>query len=539
MNKVFIPYIYIVLFSLSSIQSFSQVYSLKILSKDSIENSFLKKVNFKTTHSTKEKTISETKVISNKLKRIGFFLNSIDSIKRKDSLYTSYYSLGKKIDSAFIFNTKDKSTHSISIEKLPDFLSSISNKLDSKGKSFSKTQLKNIRINNNKLFADIFSNESKERIINKIVIKGYDNFSKSHIKHFLKIKKNTILSKDKLTQISSSIRNLDFVSEIKPPEVLFTKDSTFLYLYLKKTKNNSFDGLVNFSSNQNGNGLSFNGHLDLKLNNILNTGEKFELTWNANGNERQDFNLKTEIPYIFNSPITPSLHFNIYKQDSTFLNTELNTSLKYNINQRFSTSLVYNSINSTNSLQTTTNNLVKAYSSFFTGIEAVYKTKSLDFKNQNKFFVRLQPLIGKRTLNNTNTNQFKIESEINYLLKLNPRSFIYLRNHTGYLESNNYLQNELFRIGGINSIRGYLPQSVFIDKFSYFNIEYRFKTSNNNYLYSITDFDLIKTNNQLLTIGAGYNFSLNSSLININLTFNYTSNNLSHPTLTLIFKNTF
>ena len=93
---------------------------------------------------------------------------------------------------------------------------------------------------------------------------------------------------------------MQFISEIKPPEVLFTKDSTLLYIYFKKQQNNSFDGIVNFTSKEDG-GVLFNGNINLKLNNVLNTGERFELFWNSIGEERQEFKLSTNLPYILNS----------------------------------------------------------------------------------------------------------------------------------------------------------------------------------------------------------------------------------------------
>ena len=39
----------------------------------------------------------------------------------------------------------------------------------------------------------------------------------------------------------------------------------YIYLYLKKKNANKFDGLIGFNSKEDGNGLEFNGYLDLHL----------------------------------------------------------------------------------------------------------------------------------------------------------------------------------------------------------------------------------------------------------------------------------
>ena len=116
-------------------------------------------------------------------------------------------------------------------------------------------------------------------------------------------------------------------------------------------------------------------------------------------------------------------------------------------------------------------------------------------------------------------NQFKIEATSSYLWDINFRNSIYIKNKTFHLNSNSFLYNELYRIGGANSIRGFNEQSIFSSSYSYFNLEYRFLTSEKSYIYTITDIARIKTtlgNENLLGIGLGYLFSTKSAQININ-----------------------
>jgi len=84
------------------------------------------------------------------------------------------------------------------------------------------------------------------------------------------------------------------------------------------------------------------------------------------------------------------------------------------------------------------------------------------------------------------------------------------------LNSDQYFTNELFRIGGVNSIRGFNEQSIFTKNYSYFNFEYRFLASTTSYFYTITDLGFIKTteNESILGLGLGYLFINNQSKIN-------------------------
>ena len=83
-----------------------------------------------------------------------------------------------------------------------------------------------------------------------------------------------------------------------------------------------------------------------------------------------------------------------------------------------------------------------------------------------------------------------------------------------------FLTNELFRIGGANSIRGFNEQSIFTNQFSHLNIEYRYLTSIDSYLHTITDFGVFNnlaqnTTDTLLGLGFGYLFSVENNQINL------------------------
>ena len=532
-----------------SLVVFSQDYTLKLASKDSVENAFLSKIDFIEDHKDSISLFNEVNRINKLVQSNGYFLSAIDSIVLNQKKYFAFFDMNQKVDSVILkrknipeiilqkFNFKQHEIK-IPINELELFLTDISEKFESKGSSFSKIRLKNFTIKDNILYTEINLNASKKRKINKLILKGYEKFPNSFIKNYFFINKETLFNKKKLSKISKLSQDLDFVSEIKAPETLFTKDSTFVYVYLKKNKGSSFDGLVNFSSQENGK-LQFNGYLDLKLRNTLNTGEHFNLIWNRFGNERQEFSIATKIPYVLNSKLSPELNFSIYKQDSTFLNTKFNAQLLYQIKSNAALFLSFTSENS-EKLTNTRLNTIGTFTSSFIGFGYQYRVPKNDVFRNNTFFLNIKPSLGMRKSNDDSFEQVKLESTVSYLLNLNSRSSIYLKNKTGLLNSENYLENELFRIGGNNSIRGFNDQSIFVKDYVIQNIEYRYLLSNTSYMYSITDLALIATaanNEKLIGIGIGYLFNTNNSQINISTTLGTNSKNPINIKNTQLFIN--
>ena len=525
-NTFIKPLILLLFFSIESL--YTQRINLKISSVNKNEVTILNKIKYQKKHIDSTSINFEINKISKYLKKIGYFTNTIDSLVKTKNNYSAYFSLNEKINQSeiyvkledqYLFNDFEitNNTIAITIEKLQSILLNISKKIDLEGKSFSKIQLKNIKIKDKKLFAELSIEASSKRIINKVVVKGYDDFPKSFLKNHFNIRANSVFNEKKIKNISEISKNLQFVSEIKTPEVLFTKDSTFLYLYLKKRKNNSFDGLINFATKENGD-LLLNGNIDLELNNILNTGEKFKLFWNKIADERQEFEIALKTPYIFNSKITPELSFSIYKQDSTFLNTKFDSKIFYNLNTKIKFALTYNSESSIN-LDKRIENNIENFSNYFLGFQFDFVVPKNDFFFNDKILLKINPSIGERNLNSNSTNQIKIETTASYIWELNSRNSIYIKNTNGFLKSNTYLNNELFRIGGPKSIRGFNEQSIFVDQYIMINLEYRFFTSEKSYLYTITDFAktaTLENTKNLNSLGLGFLFINKNSLININ-----------------------
>lgn len=516
---------------------YSQEFNLEINSKKKTENIFLSKINYNKKHKDSAALFNEIYKVQKKLKKNGYFLITIDSVLHEDKKYIAYLHLNQKIDSV---NLKYKNAPALIIQKynfknnilqipinlLEKILNEISSSQELKGNAFSKINLYNFEIKNKTLFADINFTPSKKRKIDKVIFKGYENFPQSFIKNHLNINTNSVFNKKKLQEISQLSQALDFASEIKPPETLFTQDSTFVYIYLKKIKGNSFNGLINFTSQENGK-LKFNGHLDLKFKNILNKGENLNLLWNSFGDERQEFSIAAKTPYVFNSKITTEVAFSIYKQDSTFLNTTLNANLNYKIKNNANLYASFSSENSKNTLNDLTNN-ISTYKNYFLGFGYEYKVAKNDVFKNNLYYLNINPSFGKRKTTNGAFQQIKITTTVSYLLDLNRKNSIYFSNKTGVLNSENHLDNELFRIGGNNSIRGFKEQSIFVKNYLLQNIEYRYLTSKKSYLYTITDLALISTpssKERLYGFGLGYLFNTNNSQINISSAIGTNSKN--------------
>ena len=93
--------------------------------------------------------------------------------------------------------------------------------------------------------------------------------------------------------INSQLQNHPYISLEKPPQTLFTKDSTEIYLFAQKKKSNTFDGVLGFGNDENEK-FTLNGTLNVNLRNLFNGFETISLFWQRNPNRGQTFDLLTD-----------------------------------------------------------------------------------------------------------------------------------------------------------------------------------------------------------------------------------------------------
>ena len=536
LNKKITPYIYILFLSCFSHHILGQENELILVTNDTIQNRIVSEIYYTKKHPQKKDVLDEINRILQQVKKRGFFTARIDSISKADKTFSAHIDLGKKTNKIIIINklkpeertklygasqTSESAIDSIKIKtnEFDEFTNQLLKQIDKLGKSFSEISYINPILKNDTLIIELTISDSSNRTIDKVIVRGYNAFPEKFISNYFLINTKTVFSKQKLKTISTLTNRLDFIKENKAPEVLFKKDSTHLYLFFDKLGTSSFDGIVNFSSKENGKGLLLNGNLDLKLNNALNSGEKFEIIWNKVSDEKTDFKINSYVPYLFNSKFSTTLEFNLYRQDSTFINTNFKFNTDYSINQRSHASVLYRSENS-NYLLNTLNNEITSYSNYFIGLG--YQMKKLSTSKLYDFNkgIKLNLIVGKRKTSLESINQLKLHFSVFTNLQINDKGYLAIKNESGLLTSKNYLLNELFRIGGANSIRGYNEQSIFTNGYSYSNIEFRYLLDRSSYLYSITDLGAYKESStkkikKLLGIGAGYQFKINNNFVNI------------------------
>jgi hemolysin activation/secretion protein len=362
-------------------------------------------------------------------------------------------------------------------------------------------------------------------------VKGYEQFPKSYVKHYLKIKHKQPFNLKRIKDKTAELENLTFASQIKDPEVLFTKDSTLLYIYIEKQKSNAFDGFLGFGTNTETNKIEFDGYLNLNLVNNLNYGESLKLLYKSDESQQKTFDINVRLPYLFGSPLGTAFGLNIFKKDSSFITVAQSAKLDYQINSKNLIAIGINSTTSTNLLDVNTLFVDDYKSIFYTAYYLYTKRQRYNALFPINFEFDIATGLGNRTFQGLKESQTKLTLNSFKIFNLNDKNSIFLGLSGAILNSDRYFENELFRFGGINSIRGFEENSLTANLFSVFNTEYRYKVSNSLYIHSVLDaayFEnrILESKGKLFGFGFGFGLLTKAGLFK----FNYSSGKIENQT---------
>lgn len=537
------PSLIFLLFLFFCLTCSAQSFHLVITGSNALETKTIDSLKYSSEHKNPKLLKDEIIRVSQKLSEIGYVDNYTTSIStKKDSSYIANFILGKKIKYIHIYigaknlftdiaDQRKKDTLTLPYTEINSFLNQAVQKLEQNGFALARLKLVNIKRTENEIYADLKLESDKKRILNSITINYTENnktntFPSGHFAQINRKYKNSIFNQKIVDEIYSDFEKFGFVNQIKYPEILFTKDTTKVYIYLEKKKSNTFDGFIGFSNTENKK-ITLNGYLDLKLENVLGTGEQFSVYWKSDGNDRKTFNASIEIPYLLKTPIGLKAQIQLFRQDSTFQNTKTAIDLSYfkNYNTRFY--IGYQATESSDIQNSTTTSISDFNNSFLTFGFNYRKIDLSNFTFPTKSILSITAGTGKREINNplensTKSNQFFLNIQAAHNFTLNKKNIININSQNYYLQSDRYIINELFRFGGFNSIRGFAENSLQAYFTSSILSEYRHIISSNLYVHTILDYciyknklDITQRDNtkNLLGIGLGFGLQTKNGLL--------------------------
>ncbi len=462
--------------------------------------------------------------INNKYINKGFLSANTDSVQKVDSNYKIFINKGNLyfIDTIECFENSDKKIEKFSFtykhkKYKPQHINSLKNKIleHYKNNGFLKAQIQTSTsfYNDNNISHKFIVITDKQFTYSKIQNKNLKKRELNYIANITHIKPNKICKQTDIDNFAKNLTNNNFYS-LDSLHIKANNSKIMLSPFLHKSSKNKISALLGIESNK-GNKTNLTGNVDVLLNNTLKMGEVLAFNWQKYQQQSQLLLIKTEFPFLFNLPLGTKINFELNKQDSNFLTKNYRLGLFVYPLSGFETTAYYENnyyqtINSQDSNTYITHNLY--------GTDILFKHLDNNYLPTSGILTNIDFSVGTNQTETSDKFILQTKAKIKYYFTL-PFGNCKIQNLFGLKYSEKLNNIELFKLGGIKSIRGFNEYEVLCKAFNISSFEYRIPIAKQSYINTFYDFGVFQSLNKqtfnLQSLGLGLLLNTKAGVLSV------------------------
>jgi outer membrane protein assembly factor BamA len=440
----------------------------------------------------------------------------------------------REITSAAHFRERFYAQRPLDPRQLARLYETLLDECENNGFPFATVELDSLRPSGDGLNAALHLDKGPLTRIDSIVIKGDARISKRYLYSHIGVAPGDLYNEVLVAGVAKRLRELPFVSQKQQPYVLFTREQTKVYIFLDTRKASSFNGILGIQPDPSSGKVRLTGDLDLRLRNALKRGEAIELNWRSLQDRTQDLKVRFNYPFAFNTPFGTDLSLKLFKRDTTFLEVNARAALEYLLARGDKVSVFVNDKSSQRLGQSfsATAGLgdvkITAY-----GMGLQRERFDYRFNPREGFGADVDGSVGRKrsttsSLSDTeaptfiNTTQYEANARLVWHLPVGRRGTVRLVGQGGSMVNEQLFRNELYRMGGLKTLRGVDEASIPCSSFAIGTVEYRFlfEENSNFFLFFDQAWWEDQSQEQLLTdsplgFGAGTSFETKAGIFSL------------------------
>jgi outer membrane protein assembly factor BamA len=300
------------------------------------------------------------------------------------------------------------------------------------------------------------------------------------------------------------IERLSYIKEVKETQLLAgsNPEEGLLEISLVEGKNNSFSGVLGYAPGSGDREGNLFGKMELVFDNIFGTGRMTRWNWSKKDPYSSQLSFLYREPWLLGFPPTLELGFRQADYDSTYMQLSFSAKLVFNSTGRFSWGI---QAGWEKTVPGTAGKTYLPHSRRYS-IGAVFWVDLLDRPANPRKGLFYQAEVSYARKRNHATSFFspdkqtvsskQISLDLNHFLPTFRKQTFSIGLHLKALNTDEKIVplSDQFRLGGINSIRGYREEEFSGTGIAWVNVEYRFLLRGNSRIFFFTDFGYFERN---------------------------------------------
>lgn len=321
-------------------------------------------------------------------------------------------------------------------------------------------------------------------LLSRIIFTGNSINSQNYLSKVSGFQDMLLASKRNLVQIQENLLRSELFEEISEPNIFEEQGESVVVVAVEERTLNQLDGLIGYVPDASGKGQIV-GDLNISLWNVLREGNAFELIYQRLRPETSRIQLAASQNWIANIPLKIGLDFSLYQNDTTYQTRNIGLNSSYRVAPNFKLNGRLFSMNSNSSNEM---GFLQEPDGSKQGADLGFTYSSLDRIEVPKKGIILDVMYGIATKDIEADSalafrQQRLEATLKTYVPLFQNSVIATSLHGFYVIGNQFTESDLMRFGGANSFRGYAEEQFTASELLWGDVEYRFLTDKNSYLF--------------------------------------------------------
>ena len=375
---------------------------------------------------------------------------------------------------------------------------------ENQGFPFATIGLDSVQLRGHDISGRVVLKRGRAVVFDSLQIVGNTKTKKRFLSKYLQIFPGQPFSQQRVMAAAQLLRQLPYVKLRAEPEIRFAKGRARVYLLLDERPSNQFDAIVGILPNANADqtGVQFTGEVTINLRNIKGGGKQVGLQWRKTDALSQLLDAQYVHPNFFGTPLELAGTFNLYKQTDAFTIIRPRLQVTYPTARAGRVSFFAEQRGSFIEAVRDTSVLPANLDSQFNSYGVGYAWNSLDdlFFPHRGYLFNAQGAVGTKTISINSelrpklyegiplrSTQYSLAVRAERYLPVKRAGVLLLRLRGEGLFSPRLFPNDLFRLGGLNSLRGFNENQFYTSSYAVATAEFRQFIGPDSYVFLFAD----------------------------------------------------
>ncbi|AKD05550.1 membrane protein [Pontibacter korlensis] len=514
----------------------------------------LKRYNFRETLADSAEALKEVRALIYRLQQDAYLLTSADSLYfSRDTLHVKLH-VGQPFEWAQLRNGnigegllvesgfREKFYRGVPFKPV-EFVRLQQRILDyaeRNGYPFASVWLDSVTIEDNKVAATLMLDKAFVVTYDTLEIVGKTKTQPKFLMRYLQLLPGQLYNQDQVNASQRMLTQLPYIKASRAPQVRFVSDKAKVHYFLEDRQANQLDGVVGFLPDPNReNKLLITGEANVNIRNIRGSGKQLGLQWRRVSAGSVILNGEYLHPNLLGSPFEAGTKFSLLKQDSTFITVQPRLQLGYYTLKygKFSVFTEWRNSRILSEVSPQKLQQLELSDAQTTSYGLNYLWNNLDdfyFPRRGRL-LELQFAAGtKKLLRNAEleksfydaldmkASQLSVSLRFENFLRLGKNSALLTRLRGEALFSDHIFLNDMYRLGGLASLRGFDDFFFYASSYAVSTLEYRLFTAADSYAllfydqgYYRSDLERSFKDDYPFGVGAGISFSTGAGIFQL------------------------